>query len=292
MGHAQQILSQEDITTDTLTTIVDSYAFSAETMQDIARDHGKVLTSDFYESLEVAVMQHAPKLNAHQAVELLGTMYRFASTECVECFDRLIGGGIDELSPGEIASAFIYLHRVEKAHVRPKIITLLTKRISDCIERLTVYQLGSVASVMDPKTLEIMKLGNFILSKTDMMTEVDLQICLFALRDSADHRFKLEALCAKNLYHTSLETVGNILYQYAAEKRGSQTFIDELVTRVESCDLDDEVTDARQLLQLLGALKMCGRTDSAVYREMKARVMESDVMESLGKTEQDFVNSL
>jgi hypothetical protein len=226
MGHAQQILSQEDITTDTLTTIVDSYAFSAETMQDIAKDHGKVLTSDFYESLEVAVMNHAPKLKAHQAVELLGTMYRFASTECVECFDRLIGGGIDELSPGEIANAFIYLHRVEKAHVRPKIIALLTKRIADCIEKLTVYQLGLVASVMDPKSPEIMKLGDFILSKADMIKGVRLQICLFAFHDSADHRLKLEAMCVKNLYHTSLETVGNILYQYASEKRGSQTFID------------------------------------------------------------------
>lgn len=176
--------------------------------------------------------------------------------------------------------------------MRPKIIALLTKRISDCIEKLSVYQLGQVASVTDPQTLEILKLGDFILSKADMMSEVDLQVCLHAFRDSADHRYKLEAMCSKNLYRTSLETVGNILYQYAADKRGSETFINELVTRVESCDLDAEITDARQLLQLLGALKMCGRTDSAVYREMKTKVMESGVMESLGKTEQDFVNSL
>lgn len=69
MAHAQEILSQDDITTDTLTTIVESYAYSAEILKEIAaKDNDKVLTPDFFESLEMAVMHHAPRLNPHEAL--------------------------------------------------------------------------------------------------------------------------------------------------------------------------------------------------------------------------------
>jgi hypothetical protein len=58
--------------------------------------------------------------------------------------------------------------------VRPKIIALLTKRLSENLEHLSLNQLANLALNVDAQTRETLKLGDFILSKAEMLTEQDL----------------------------------------------------------------------------------------------------------------------
>jgi len=61
---------------------------------------------------------------------MLSYMNQYSSTELTECFDRIIGKNIDSLSNSEIFIAYASFMTASRAQVRPKILSLLIKRIS------------------------------------------------------------------------------------------------------------------------------------------------------------------
>ena len=75
-----------------------------------------------------------------------------------------------------------------------------------------------------------------------------------------------------NLYHVSVGVVADILYAYSTEKRGSDSFIKELVTRLESCKFS-EISDSSTMVTTVAALHFSGRRDSAIYNELKRTIM-------------------
>lgn len=90
-------------------------------------------------------MEKTPQLSASQAVHLIHNMRDFASTELVECLDRIIGKGIDTVSPSEHLAAYSALSQCGRAQVRPKITQLLLKRISQNIDLLRMDELCHLA---------------------------------------------------------------------------------------------------------------------------------------------------
>jgi hypothetical protein len=65
---------------------------------------------------------------------MLTEMASEGSTELIEVFDRIIGANIDDLNARQLFSALVGFKSVQKATVRPKIMSLLIKRLSDCVE--------------------------------------------------------------------------------------------------------------------------------------------------------------
>lgn len=55
----------------------------------------------------MAALKLTDRLSAQQAVQLLFHMSKFASTDLVECFDRIIGYNLDKLDPSDVLNAFI-----------------------------------------------------------------------------------------------------------------------------------------------------------------------------------------
>lgn len=76
---------------------------------------------------------------------------------------------------------------VRKAEVRSKIHTLLAKRISEQLEMLQMSELSTLAFITANSDLQkVMKLGEFILNRAEMLTESDLKVCLDAFDKSGD----------------------------------------------------------------------------------------------------------
>lgn len=57
------------------------------------------LDETFVNDLELAVLKRTTMLSAEQCVELSLLFSSFGSTELYECFDKIVGKGIDELTP-------------------------------------------------------------------------------------------------------------------------------------------------------------------------------------------------
>lgn len=112
-------------------------------------------------------------------ISLLG---QEASSELIEVFDRVIGKNIDDLKPREVLYAFIGFTSITKATVRPKIQSLLLKRLSDSLEMLSVNELTALARTTSSNSnlQESLQLGDFVLSRAELLTEQDLRHCLKA----------------------------------------------------------------------------------------------------------------
>jgi hypothetical protein len=80
-------------------------------------------------------------LNYLTALELVGIMHPYASTELIEVFDRLIGAQHANLTPSEAFDALMSFSNAKRATVRPKIFAVLYKRLSQDFDRLSSEQL-------------------------------------------------------------------------------------------------------------------------------------------------------
>jgi hypothetical protein len=171
---------------------------------------------------------------------------------------------------------------VKKGDVRSKIHTLLVKRISEQLELLQMSELTALAYITANSDLQkVLKLGEFILNRAEMLTESDLTVCLDAFDKSGDDE-KLRAfeqIAQSNLPQMSLESASAILYTYAKERRGSQRFISELAKKVESHAMDASELEAGLVAQIVVSLNLIGRTESAEFGLFgrRAREVESEL---------------
>jgi hypothetical protein len=83
----------------------------------------------FLTNLELALLNRATQMSTQNVLDLAPLMTDFGSTEMYECFDRILGNRIDELSPREILSAYVSFKTAQKAEIRPKILSLLLKKL-------------------------------------------------------------------------------------------------------------------------------------------------------------------
>ncbi len=78
-----------------------------------------------------------------------------------------------------------------------------------------------------------MQLGEFILKRAEMLTENDLKLCLEAFKEDSIHLESFEKITCNNLDNLSVEVTSDILYSYAKERRGSNSFLNELISKIE-----------------------------------------------------------
>jgi hypothetical protein len=87
------------------------------------------LSDSFLNDVEIAVLKRTTQISASQAVELGLLFSSFGSTELYECLDKIVGKGIDELNSEEYIEALIAFASAEKAQIRPKILSIIAKRV-------------------------------------------------------------------------------------------------------------------------------------------------------------------
>ena len=83
---------------------------------------------------------------------------------------------------------------------------------------LTMNEMTSLAYITaDSDLQQVLKLGEFILNRAEMLTETDLEVCLEAFEKSGDHeKLKVfEDITVSTVPQMSLESVSAILYTYA-----------------------------------------------------------------------------
>lgn len=152
----------------------------------------------------------------------------------------------------------------QRANVRPKILALLTKRISTNLEHLQMSELTGLAYVLAEDSLQqTLQLGDFILQKADSLSEQDLQTCLLAFQNDADKLIAFEEITLANLEGLSTEVASSILYTYAKERRGSRTFVTRLARRVEQ--ENPEQLGADLVAQIVVSLNLLGRQDTEAF---------------------------
>lgn len=93
------------------------------------------------------MLEKTPVLSANQAVILICYLRETGSTELVECLDKIIGKGIDTITPSEHVAAYSSFAQCSRAQVRPKIMQLLLKRISQNLDLLRMDELCHLAQL-------------------------------------------------------------------------------------------------------------------------------------------------
>jgi hypothetical protein len=231
-------------------------------------------SASFWVTTELIVLKNLSKLSVDVAITLLRALNATASTETVEVFDRIIGKDIDALTPSQLYQALVGFLTVQRANVRPKILALLTKRISTNLERLKMSELTELAFVTAEDSMQqTLQLGDFILQKADSLTEQDLQTCLEAFKNDADKLLAFEEITLANLDGLSTEVASSILYTYAKERRGSRTFVMSLAHRVEH--ENPEQLDADLVAQIVVSLNLLGRQDTEAFKRFSQHAEKS-----------------
>jgi hypothetical protein len=228
----------------------------------------------FWVTTELLVLKNLSKLSADVAITLLRAMNATASTETVEVFDRILGKDIDALTPSQLYQALMGFLTVQRANVRPKILALLTKRISTNLEHLQMSELTGLAYVTAEDSLQqTLQLGEFILQKADSLTEQDLQTCLEAFKNDTDKLLAFEEITLANLDGLSTEVASSILYNYAKGRRGSRTFVTSLARRVEQ--ENPEQLSADLVAQIVVSLNLLGRQDTKAFEHFSQHAENS-----------------
>lgn len=189
------------------------------------------LSAEFLESLELAILKRVTQMTPTLVLPLLDLFSDTGSTELYECLDRIIGRGIDELTASDILEAFVSFRSVQKAQIRPKIFTLLLKRISQHMDAYTIRELTALAAVLQHEwaVADSLGLSDTLIERCNALTGEDLANLLCSLKQEQDPRLfeVLEQRLISELAQkrVSLGTVSAILYDYSKHRRGSANMI-------------------------------------------------------------------
>ena len=122
-----------------LVSVAVAYLNNADTLE---------LSSGFFEKLELALLNRVTSMSVRHVLELAPAMVDLGSTEIYECFDRIIGDKIDELTVSEMLTAFLSFKMTKKAEVRSKVVNLLLKKLKHNLALLSVEELSCLALVL------------------------------------------------------------------------------------------------------------------------------------------------
>ena len=122
-----------------LVSVAVAYLNNADTLE---------LSSGFFEKLELALLNRVTSMSVRHVLELAPAMVDLGSTEIYECFDRIIGDKIDELTVSEMLTAFLSFKMTKKAEVRSKVVNLLLKKLKHNLAFLSVEELSCLALVL------------------------------------------------------------------------------------------------------------------------------------------------
>ncbi len=195
-------------------------------------------------------------------------MAEFGSTETFECFDRVIGSKIDELTPREVLSVFISFSSAKSAQIRPKILQLLLKRLSTALDQLTVSELShlAIALATDQSTAELLGVHDIICDRSHSLAESDLRDLLIGFKDQQGTRMfevlEQRLIAEVNGDRVSLATLTEVLYEFAKSRVGSASLITCLVEycNARAAKLTSLTACHDERFKLFVALNMCGGT--------------------------------
>jgi hypothetical protein len=194
---------------DTIVHIVGAYSES---------DIRQKLPKNFFDVVQLYVLQSSERLNYMQAIDLVSIMYQYATTELMEVFDRLIGQQHNNLSINEAFDALMAFCNAKQAKIRPKIIQVLFKRISKDFEKLSSSQLvllvDMVARDSDKDLLVKLELNKFLQHRLPSLTITELvnvYISLGYQNDISLHK-AAEEIIMFNIHLFRLDSLADLLY--------------------------------------------------------------------------------
>jgi hypothetical protein len=148
------------------------------------------LSSEFLETLEFALLNRATSMTPKHVLDLAPVMVQFGSSEIYECFERIIGDKIDDLTPRDTLTAFMSFKLVHKAEIRDKIFPLLLKKLADNLDLLSIEDLSHLAIVLhtDTEAINLLNLNELISDRSHSLSENDLKNLLLTYRKTEEYR--------------------------------------------------------------------------------------------------------
>lgn len=223
------------------------------------------LDEQFLNDLELAILKRVTTLSVEQCVELGILFSSFGSTELFECFDKIVGRGIDELTSGQYIDALIAFSCAEKAVIRPKIINVLSKRVQMHLPEYSMSQLTTLAQVFfnNQTLVDNIGINEMIIDRVQSINEHELMALLALYKE--DQTLKIFEVLEMKLLHEltqqniSLPTIANTFYDFTKNHTGSANLIQTLIGSVERQSATALASlDKEQQMQILLSLNMTG----------------------------------
>ena len=197
------------------------------------------LPGDFFDNLQLYVLKSAGTLNYKQAIDLAAIMFPYASSELMEIFDRLIGAHHANLSPFEAFDALMAFSSA-KAIVRPKIIQVLFKKLSQNFERLSTQQIVLLVDLVcadaDRDLLEKLELNKFLQGRLQSLSVSELVTCYIALsrqNDTALHK-AVEEQILSNIHIFRVGALADLLYHQAKSRVANKKVVEAVLQTLET----------------------------------------------------------
>lgn len=136
----------------------------------------------------------------------------------MEVFDRLIGAEHANLSPHEAFEALMAFTSAKHAKIRPKIIRVLFKKLSNDFGRLSTSQIVTLVDLVtnnpDKDLLAKLELNKFLQSRLPNLSVPELVTCYIALsrqNDTSTHK-AVEEMIFTNLHMFDLLSLADLFY--------------------------------------------------------------------------------
>lgn len=176
------------------------------------------LPRDFFNMMQHYVLQSAGMLNYFHAVDLVSIMYPYASTELMEVFDRLIGQQHNNLTVNEAFDSLMAFSNAKQARIRPKILQVLFKRLSQDFDRLSTSQLVLLVEVVsndqDRDLLAKLELNKYLQNQMPSLSISELVTVYNALSHQNDtniHKLA-EEIILNNIHAFRVDSLSDLLY--------------------------------------------------------------------------------
>ena len=202
-------------------------------------------------------------MGAKHAIDFATYLRHTAGPELMEACDRVIGAQIHSVS-AEDALRALKAFTSAKTYVRPKVITLLIRKLAKDLEGLETRNLITFADILmstgNDDMIKRTELDKFLLSRLSSLTPSQLvqAILVFGPSEHTEVQAALETYIVGNMDLMSIHTAIDLLYFLGRTRTGSNPLLKSLIGQIEKQSNEVASLDVSQLFTLMVACNLTG----------------------------------